>query len=49
MVMGVLSWVIILPAALLMRNSPAEMGYKTYGTEDTLDRSPVTRRIVGVW
>jgi MFS family permease len=46
MVMGVLSWVIILPAALLVRNSPAEMGYHAYGTEDELDRSPVTSRVV---
>jgi MFS family permease len=33
-VMGVLSWLIILPAALLVRNSPAEMGAQAYGTSD---------------
>jgi MFS family permease len=45
-VMGVLSWVIILPAALLVRNSPAEMGYSAYGTKDTLHVSSVSRRVV---
>jgi MFS family permease len=45
MVMGVLSWVVILPAALLVQNSPAEMGYKAYGANDDLEVIPVTRRV----
>lgn len=28
---GLLGWVIILPAALLVRNSPADMGFQAYG------------------
>jgi len=30
-VIGVLAWAIILPAGLLVRNSPAEWGYQAYG------------------
>jgi MFS family permease len=45
MVMGVLSWVIILPAALLVRNSPAEMGYHAYGTGDEADVKPIATRL----
>jgi MFS family permease len=33
-IIGLLAWVIILPAALLVRNSPAEMGYEAYGAGD---------------
>jgi MFS family permease len=33
-IIGLLAWVIILPAALLVRNSPADMGYDAYGAED---------------
>jgi MFS family permease len=46
MVMGVLSWVIILPAAMLVRNSPAEMGYTAFGSEDERDKSRVSSRLV---
>jgi MFS family permease len=45
MAMGVLSWVIILPAALLVRNSPAEMGYQAYGAGDDVDVKPAARRV----
>jgi MFS family permease len=45
MVMGVLSWVIILPAALLVRNSPADMGYQAYGPGDEADVKPITTRL----
>jgi MFS family permease len=45
MVMGVLSWVVILPAALLVRNSAAEMGYKAYGAEDEADANPMTGKV----
>jgi MFS family permease len=31
-VLGLLAWAIILPAALFIRNSPAELGYPAYGT-----------------
>src|SRR5919199_6276521 len=43
-VMGVLSWAVILPAALLVRNSPAEMGYRAYGAGGELDVSPTPRK-----
>jgi MFS family permease len=42
MAMGVLSWIIILPAALLVRNSPAEMGYTAFGSADEHDKSRVS-------
>jgi MFS family permease len=45
MMMGVLAWIIVLPAAMLVRNSPAEMGYQAYGTGDEADVKPVTRRV----
>ncbi len=32
--MGLLAWAIILPVALLIRNSPDEMGYHAYGAGD---------------
>jgi MFS family permease len=35
-IIGLLAWVIILPAALLVRNSPADMGYDAYGADDGL-------------
>ncbi|MBI3327964.1 MAG: MFS transporter [Nitrospinae bacterium] len=35
-VMGVLAWAIILPAALLLRNSPVESGYQAYGAGSQL-------------
>jgi MFS family permease len=43
-VMGVLSWLIILPAALFVRNSPAEMGSTAFGTEHDPDKGPVSHR-----
>jgi MFS family permease len=45
MVMGVLSWVVSLPAAMLVRNSPGEMGYKAYGAEDEPEVNAETRRV----
>jgi MFS family permease len=45
-VMGVLSWAVILPAALLVRNSPAEMGYQAYGADDEVKGNPTTRKVV---
>lgn len=33
-IVGLLGWVVILPAALLVRNSPADMGYKADGEEE---------------
>ena len=45
-VIGVLSWMIILPMALLVRNSPAEMGYKAYGSDDESHTALVTRQVV---
>jgi MFS family permease len=35
-IIGLLAWVIILPAALLVRNSPADIGYDAYGADDGL-------------
>ena len=32
MIIGLLAWAIILPVALLVRNSPTEMGYEAYGS-----------------
>jgi MFS family permease len=43
--MGGLSWVIILPAALLLHNSPAELGYKAYGASGEADLNPMTRKV----
>jgi MFS family permease len=45
MVMGVLAWIIILPAAMLVRNSPAEMGYQAYGSGDEADVKPLPGRV----
>jgi MFS family permease len=45
LVMGVLAWVVILPAAMLVRNSPAEMGSRAYGAGDEADMKPVTRQV----
>jgi MFS family permease len=45
MVMGALSWIVILPAALLVQNSPADMGSTAYGTAGDADQSPVSRRL----
>lgn len=44
--MGMLSWVVILPAALLVRNSPAEMGYQAYGADDEVAVNPAPREVV---
>jgi MFS family permease len=46
LVMGALSWMVILPAALLIRNSPVEMGSKAYGADDEVDVHPMTRSVV---
>jgi MFS family permease len=54
-IVGVLAWVVILPAALLVRNSPADMGYDADGedlqgerprvlTHDAADISPLSGR-----
>jgi MFS family permease len=45
-VIGVLSWIVILPAALLVQNSPADMGSTAYGTAGDADKSPVSSRLV---
>jgi MFS family permease len=45
-VMGVLSWAVILPAALLVRNSPAEMGSQAYGSGDEVGVNPAPRKVV---
>jgi MFS family permease len=42
-IIGLLAWVIILPAALLVRNSPADMGYDAYGA----DEGSVSSRAMG--
>jgi MFS family permease len=45
-VMGVLAWIVILPAALLVRNSPAELGYQAYGASGEEGANPATRKVV---
>jgi MFS family permease len=44
-VMGILAWVVILPAALLVRDSPAELGYKAYGASDVSEINPAARKL----
>jgi MFS family permease len=42
MVMGALAWIVILPAALLLRDSPADLGLSAYGTDDAVGVKPVS-------